>query len=114
MTRRDEMAAQFEAFHRDQPNTWRLFKRFAFEMVERGFRNCSARGIFQRIRWETDTPDVEGRSTFKVNNNYSPFCARLFHKRYPSYDGFFRTRLQISKLGPATGMRELGPEDFDG
>jgi len=34
--------------------------------------------VFERIRWETDQADVDGRSTFKLNNNYRAFFARWF------------------------------------
>lgn len=77
-----------------------------------GFKNYSVNAIFERIRWETDQADVDGKSTFKLNNNYRPFYARRFMKIYVKHDGFFRLRKQISKGKPATGMEELGPPDF--
>ena len=112
-TRYMEMKEQCENFHRDHPQVWELFVRFTFELIGRGFKHYSAQhGVFSRIRWETDQADTDGNSIFKVNNNYSPFYARRFHKMYPEHDGFFRLRTQTSNRGPATGLPELSPSDY--
>ena len=50
----------------------------------------SARAIIHAIRWETDLRDSE--STFKVNNNWTPYMARLFMDNNPEHIGFFRCR----------------------
>lgn len=105
----DRQAAEFSAKH---PIVSRLFVQFTFEAIERGFANYSVNAIFERIRWETDQADSDGRSTFKLNNNYRSWFARRFMQRYPQYNGFFRTRERISKHQHATGMPELTPEDF--
>lgn len=108
------MREQCIAFHKAHPEVWKLFARFTFELIARGFKHYSAQhGVFARIRWETDQADVDGNSTFKVNNNHSPFYARAFMKKYPEHDGFFRTRQQTSEHEGATGLPELGPQDFD-
>lgn len=96
----------------EHPTVWELFVRFTHERIRRGFRHYSVNAIFERIRWETDQADVEGKSTFKLNNNYRPFYARRFMRMYPQYDGFFRTRAQTSHYDPATDRPELGPSDF--
>lgn len=70
----------------------------------------NAKGIFERIRWHTDKPNHEGKSTFKLNNNYTAIYARMFHACYPEHAGFFRTRHQISEKAPATGLPEFSPE----
>lgn len=114
MTRYEEMRRQCIRFHREHPKVWELFVQFTFELIDRGFKHYSAQhGVFARIRWETDQADVDGRSMFKLNNNYSPFYARRFMKMYPQHNGFFRVRKQTSKDELATGLPELGPSDFD-
>jgi hypothetical protein len=107
------MREQVTKFHDQHPEVWDLFVKYTFELIKRGFKHYSAQhGIFARIRWETDKPNVDGKSTFKINNNYSAFYARRFMKMYPKYNGFFRTRQQTSMSEYATGMKELGPQDY--
>jgi hypothetical protein len=89
-----------------------LFIRFSLELIERGFSNYSAQAIMERIRWETDEADVDGRSTFKINNNYVAWYARKFMEAYYEHDGFFRTRHRVSGDKRAVGLPELTPKDF--
>lgn len=90
--RRDEaMAARFAAIDAANPEMWHLFERFAWVMIRRGFSHYSARAVLHRVRWETATP-LEDASQYKINNNWSPYYARKFHRVYPKYDGFFRNR----------------------
>lgn len=111
-TRRDQLEEQAEQFHNKNPYVWRLFCRFTFEAIKRGFKAYSARPIFERIRWEVDTADDKGRSTFKINNNHLPYYTRWFMMKYPEFDGFFRTRRLISDDRPASNSPELTPDDF--
>jgi len=110
-SRYDEMYKQVAEFHKEHPEVWDLFKKFTFEKIKQGFKNYGARNIIERIRWETDKPNEQGVGTFKINNNYHPFYARRFMRKFPEHEGFFRTREQISKKQPATNLPELGPDD---
>lgn len=106
MNRNDEMRDECQEWHEKHPKVWELFVKFTFERINRGFKNYSARGIFHRIRWETNqATNVDGG--FKVGNNHSPFYARKFMLTYPQYDGFFRVREQTSKSSPATNRPEF-------
>ena len=112
-TRQDEIDEQASQFSQQHPEVSRLFVKFTNEIISRGFANYSAQAIFERIRWETDQADVEGRSSFKLNNNYVPWFARKFMERYPEHDGFFRTRTRISSKQSATNLPELTPDYFE-
>lgn len=111
-TRHKEMLGQAREFHKKHPKVWHLFCGFTLELIQRGFRHYGAKSIMERIRWHTDTPDDEGRSTFKINNNYTAFYSRGFMEKYKEHDGFFRTREQVSRVEPATNKTELTPEDY--
>ena len=113
ITRAEEMDAQAEAFHKANPEVARLFMHFTKQMISRGFKNYSSMSIIQRIRWETDQADVEGQSSFKINNNYAPWYARRFMEAFPEYEGFFRTRKRTSENKKATNLPELTPAYFD-
>lgn len=112
-SRYDEMELAAMRFHVENPKVWEYFVRFTFEVIERGFSHYSVNGVFERIRWEADLADDEGKSTFKLNNNHRPFYARWFMRRYPEHRGFFRLRVMPSRYRPATGLPELTPADFD-
>jgi len=105
----DEKASEFDENH---PHVRGLFIKFSFEIIGRGFAHYSAQAIFERIRWETDEADVDGKSMFKLNNNYVAWYARRFMETYPEYDGFFRTRHRVSGNKDALGLPELTPSDF--
>ena len=111
-TRKDELEKSARKFHLSNPNVWALYVKFTREMSERGFSNYSAKAIFERIRWETDTVGEDGKSTFKVNNNHQPYYARWYMDRFPEHKGFFRIRRLISRNETAKGLPELTPKDF--
>lgn len=70
------------------PHQYELFNRFAWELLNRGYKTLSAYLIFERMRWETAvTSDEE----FKVNNNYRPYFARKWMDDH-KMPGVFRTR----------------------
>ena len=110
-TRLDEMRQQVQNYHEKHPEVWDLFVRFSFEMINRGYKNYSAKAIFERIRWEKDAGG-DGVSYFKLGNNYPSFYARRFMAMYPEHEGFFRTREQTSAKRNATGLPEMVPNDY--
>lgn len=109
MNRQEEMRQQVTDFHKRHPEVWQLFVKFTFQMIDRGYRNYSAKAIFERIRWEKDSVGGDGVTSFKLNNNYTAFYARRFAKAYPEHGDFFRTRQQTSVDGFATHRPELTP-----
>ena len=111
-TRYEEILEQARAYHKKHPEVWDLFCRFTLIQIKKGFKHYGAHAIFQRIRWETDKPNVDGLSEFKIANNHFPFYARAFMKKYPEHKGFFRIRRQFSADRPATGKPGPGPKDF--
>ena len=90
-TRADQILDAFEAFHAENPEVWTLFRRFSLEAVASGASHYSAHAIIHRIRWHTeiDNRDSDG---LKINNNFFPYYARMFHLSLPEYDRFFRNR----------------------
>lgn len=111
-SRKEEIDEQAAAFSKQHPHVSVLFVKFTKEIISRGFKNYSVNAIFERIRWETDKADVDGKSSFKLNNNYRAWYARKFMERYPEYDGFFRTRKRVSDEWIATDLPELTPEYY--
>jgi len=111
-TRREEMQEQVTKFHAEHPEIWDLFVRFSKEMIGRGYKAYSAQSVIERIRWEKDVGG-DGTTSFKINNNYTAFYSRRFMRMYPEYEGFFRTRHQVSDDATATNLPELAPEHYE-
>ena len=80
----------FVQYHQENPQVYRAFERFTLQTIQRGFDHYSAKGIFELVRWHSGT-SAEG-DNYKVNNNYTPFYARMFEGKHPQHDGFFRKR----------------------
>jgi hypothetical protein len=69
---------------------WIEFKERALRMARRR-SHYSAYTIWYAIRFDTDLTEVSD-SSFKLNNNFIPDCARLFELVHPGYTGFFERR----------------------
>lgn len=84
------MTLDFQEFDRANPDVWRLFIRFAQELIAAGHMVLSASLITERIRWETMVQT--STEDFKINNNFRAFYARKFMRTYPAHGDIFRTR----------------------
>lgn len=96
VTRKDEIDEAFTAFHTENPDVWKMFLRFAQQVIRAGFDHYSADAIVHRIRWHVNV-ETHRESEFKINNNFVACYARTFHATYTEYEGFFRTRERTSK-----------------
>jgi len=103
VTRHDELRAQCQAFHKEHPEVWELFHRFALEKASLGYDHYGVSGVFERVRWETSAGGEHPE--LKLNNNFKPFYARRFNRMHPELGGgeFFRVRAQITRGRAATG-----------
>lgn len=73
-------------------DNFHLYKEFERRARVVGSRrpHYSARTIMEVIRHDTAIGQLDGR--FKVNNNYTPDCARLFAHLNPGYSTLFEYR----------------------
>lgn len=80
----------FRAYHEANPEVYAKLREFALQAKASGRRHFGINMLHERLRWYTL---VEAkRDTFKVNNNYRPFYARLLMKQEPELAGFFELR----------------------
>lgn len=82
---------QFEKWHDANPHVWGLFVRFTTEAIAVGRPRFSSRTIIHRIRWYTNV-ETKAVDEYKINNNWSPYYARLFIHIYPQYNWLFELR----------------------
>jgi hypothetical protein len=80
----------FHIFHRDNPGVYALFDKFTKQVIAAGYKHHSARDIMRRISWETTIVTTDDQ--YKINNNHSPYYARMWMNDNPEHADFFRTR----------------------
>ena len=88
-----KLTLAFLAFHRDNPQIYELFTKFA-TTVARSRSRFGARAILERIRWETCTET--NLKTLKIPNAYSAYYSRLFEIDHPRFDGIFQHNTSIA------------------
>ncbi len=91
---------RFAEFDLANPQVWRLFVRFTYEMIGRGSTHYSADAVLHRVRWETASA-LDDESGFKINNNWSAYYARKFRDHNPSHASFFRLRASWADMDAA-------------
>lgn len=75
------------------PSNMHIFQAFVIEAAKihsRGYKHYSARTIIHVLRHHSAISEVGGE--WKINNNYSPYLARLFDLAYPHMAGMFEYR----------------------
>ena len=95
-SRAEQIYDQFLEFHKNHPEVWTLFEKYAQEAISSGLTHYSARAVVHRIRWYA-TVEMKSGEDFKINNNFSPYYGRLFMHRHPEHRGFFRVRIRRSE-----------------
>ena len=86
----NRLEAKWRVFHAKNPHVYELVKRFALEVIAKGYEHYSINSIFERVRWHSSI-ETKTEEQFKLSNNHRPYYARLFHKDHPEHDGFFIT-----------------------
>jgi hypothetical protein len=97
---------RFTNFHQENPGIWRLFERFSLRAAQTRER-YSAYAVLHRVRWEVEieTRDVDGLG-LKVNNDFTPFYARLFRLAHPDRAGVFECRKLTTTERPARDQEQ--------
>lgn len=83
----------FDKYHKENPHIYKTFCQVTFETINKGFKNYSANGVFEVMRWQRGET---GNDEYKVNNNYRAFYARKFMEEHPQHSGFFRIRKSVA------------------
>lgn len=90
----------FLEFHRENPWVYRRLVELCFELKGAGFNRYSMRTLISVLRFEFDLKtsgeevvlaDGEPRRV-KLNNNHSPYYARMLVDQYPQFKTFFEFR----------------------
>ena len=85
------------AFHLANPKVYQELRRLSLTLYYRGHKHFGVKMCLEQMRWNwyehtTDT------STFRLNNSYSAFYARLLMETEPELRGVFSTRTTRGEL----------------
>jgi hypothetical protein len=85
----------FWLYHQDNPDIYRLFKRYAAVAINNGHRKLSPWLIINRIRWEQEVM-IKTDEAFKISNKYIAYYSRMWMKDY-EWEKFFDTRIMLGE-----------------
>jgi hypothetical protein len=86
----DQFTSEFIHWLPSNMHIWEGFVAEAFKIIRRGFTHYSARTIIHVLRHHSALSENGGE--FKINNDTSPYLARLFDLVYPNHAGLFEYR----------------------
>ncbi|WP_213956311.1 hypothetical protein [Variovorax sp. dw_954] len=86
----DQFSADFLAYLPDNLHVYRAFIGEALKVARKGFQHYSARTIVEVLRHNSALQEADG--PWKLNNNNTPYLARLFALDYPMHAGLFEFR----------------------
>ena len=84
-------AEKFAWFHKNNPAVYAMLVRMA-RRVRRYRLRWSMKGAFEVLRYLKPMRASTRNEKFKLNNNYTPYYARLIMKNEPDLADLFRTR----------------------
>jgi hypothetical protein len=87
---RNLFTQQFIDWLPDNLHIFKAFTREAIKVHEKGFKHYSARTIIHFLRHHSALTENNGE--WKINNNHSPYLARLFDLMYPDKVGLWEYR----------------------
>ena len=90
LDRPDVFPDDFVEFLRANPHVWWAFVREAFAARAKRRRHYSARAIIHDLRHNSSVCEVG--DGWKLNNNHTPYLARLFDLRFPGLAGMWSLR----------------------
>ena len=83
---------QFSEFHQRNPHVAINLVGLALALVRNGHKRGSMTMLFNVLRWQQMMDTDDPHSEFKLNNNYTPYYARLITTMDPVLEGFFEMR----------------------
>lgn len=86
----DVFPPDFTAWLADNEHVWDAFVGHARDVLRSGYTHYSARTIIHVMRHHSAIRERGG--SFKINNDHSPYLARLFDLIYPQHAGLWEYR----------------------
>jgi hypothetical protein len=74
-------------FHKLNPHVYERFEELTLLLINRGYKQLSSKGMFEFMR--IDYMIKTSGSSFKLDNNFTPYYARFFEYNNPNHKGIF-------------------------
>ena len=81
----------FREFHAKNPGIYYLFEIQVLRAIAKGRSKVGAKNIMEWIRWELYIKTTKDQS-FKLNNNFTSYYARMFIRKHPQHADKFEIR----------------------
>jgi hypothetical protein len=101
----EQFPAAFMDFLKDNPELWLRFCSEAVAAHRRGFKRYSSKVIIHVLRHHSLVHETDSR--WKLNNNHTPYLARLFDLTHPQRAGMWEYR-KTKRLTRAQSELSLG------
>ena len=90
-------SVEFREWLPNNMHVWEAFCEEAFKVRRKGFKHYSARTIIHVLRHHSAVQETGDE--WKINNNHSPYLARLFDLVFPESAGMweYRTTKKVKK-----------------
>lgn len=82
----------FWAFHYTNPHVYDMLEHLACELKRGGVNRWGIKALWEVCRYQLSLRTSSSASTFRLNNNYTAYYARLLMERCAELQGFFQTR----------------------
>jgi len=94
---KERFTTEFMDWLPDNLHVWDAFVEETMKIRRRGYKHYSARTIVHVLRHHSAISETS--SEWKINNNHSPYLARLFDLMFPHYAGMweYRETKKVSK-----------------
>lgn len=91
LDKKSTLFKSWEKYHRDHPEVYLFFCRFAYEAMDSGKEKLSGWLIANRIRWEIRVQRLD-YDVFKLKNDFIAIYTRLFLHEHPNHKAFFNIK----------------------
>ena len=98
---KEQFSDEFLRWIPENAHIWIAFEQEAYKVIRAGFKHYSARTIIHVLRHHSALAE-NGDSGWKINNNISPYLARLFAILNPQHADLFEYR--VAKRAYADGF----------
>ena len=86
---------RFHSFHRANPQVYEALRELSLHLAATGRQRFGMKALFEFLRFSYAL-QTRGES-YKINNSYAPFYARLLMRNEPQLAGFFNLRTRWGK-----------------
>lgn len=92
----EDLKTRWWIWHKANREVYDAFESIAFELIQQGHTRYSSDAILHIVRFNLNR-QRKASDQYKINNNWSPYYARLFQHYHPKHADFFETRELVSQ-----------------